>query len=557
MNRIALAVVLAGTSTVLSAQTPPPRVVPPRPAERVAPVAPKKFDRAWGLEFDKDFEFEMKAKLDDARWEVEAAREHSKMQLELQRHDMEWQRELSRQAFEDAKLATRDFKYEHFDMVAPRPFPAPALAPMIAPRWGYGDYATSPRSAWAPNDQADSAYRAARQLLNQGEYRRAAAAFRDITAKTPTSAYAADALYWQAFALYRMGSTPELRTALEALQTQRTKYPGSRMQNDNEELTMRIRGALARDGDTEQARIVRQYSDSTGRCDREEQAVRSEALNALVQSDVEGAMPVLQRVLGRKDECSASLRRTAVFLIGSKRGDVSALNTLAGVAKTDPSYEVRAQAMEWLARVPGEEALSTLEELARDTSERISRTAVRALVMHPSPRARTYVRNVVERSESPERLRLEALSAFDKERSTAEDITWMRTLYGRTENPKIKARIVSTLSNIGGTEVDQWMMTVARNQDEDSDTRRYAMRRVGRTLPIPQLASMYDASSERPLRESLIEALATRTEAEATDKLIDIVKTGTDPQLRRQAISALTRKKDPRTMRLLMEIIDK
>jgi hypothetical protein len=80
---------------------------------------------------------------------------------------------------------------------------------------------------------------------------------------------------------------------------------------------------------------------------------------------------------------------------------------------------------------------------------------------------------------------------------------------------------------------------------------------VGKTLPIPQLASMYDASSERTLRESLIESMATRTEAEATDKLIDIVKTGTDPQLRRMAISALTRKKDPRTMRLLMEIIDK
>jgi HEAT repeat protein len=164
---------------------------------------------------------------------------------------------------------------------------------------------------------------------------------------------------------------------------------------------------------------------------------------------------------------------------------------------------------------------------------------------------------VVERSESPERLRLEALSAFDKERSTADDVTWMRALYGRTENARIKARIVSALSNIGGPEVDQWMVTVARNADENSETRRYAMRRVGKTLPMAQLSGMYDASSERTLRESLIEAMASRTEAEATDKLIEIVKTGTDPQLRRMAISALTRKKDPRTMRLLMEIIDK
>jgi HEAT repeat protein len=59
------------------------------------------------------------------------------------------------------------------------------------------------------------------------------------------------------------------------------------------------------------------------------------------------------------------------------------------------------------------------------------------------------------------------------------------------------------------------------------------------------------------VREELINALSNRAEPESTDKLIEIVKTGTDPQLRRQAISALTRKKDPRTTRLLMELLDK
>ena len=424
-----------------------------------------------------------------------------------------------------------------------------ALAPIIA--------TTVPR-AWAPNDQADSAYRQARELLNQGEYRRAAAAFRDITAKSPTSPYAADALYWQAFAMYRIGGTPDLRGALDALDLQRAKYAGSRTQAETEALAIRIRGALAARGDAAAAAIIRSAAgDSALRCDREEQSVRAEALNALAQSDPAGALPLLQKVLARKDECSVMLRRTAVFLMGSKQKDAAAVNTLSQVAKTDPSYEVRTSAMEWLARVPGEEALGTLEELSRDSDERVSRAAVRALVSHPSPRARTFVRAVVERSETPERLRLEALSAFDKERTTSDDVAWMRALYGRTENSKIKTRIVNTLSNIGGPEVDQWMLALARNADENSDTRRSALRRVGKTLPIADLARLYDSAAERNIREALIETLATRTEAEATDKLIDVVKTGTDPRLRSQAISALTRKKDPRTMRLLMEIIDK
>jgi HEAT repeat protein len=66
---------------------------------------------------------------------------------------------------------------------------------------------------------------------------------------------------------------------------------------------------------------------------------------------------------------------------------------------------------------------------------------------------------------------------------------------------------------------------------------------------------MYDGASSRMVREYIISALARRTEPEATDKLIDIVKTGTDPQLRRSAINALTRKKDPRSTKLLMELI--
>lgn len=408
-------------------------------------------------------------------------------------------------------------------------------------------------------DPADSLYRLGHELLRRGEYRRAATIFRELPTKYPSSAYQADALYWQAFALYRIGGSAELRSALDALEQHRAKYPGARNRADAASLTTRITGALAARGDAAAIATLRTTAaDSALRCDSEEQQVRAAALNALSQSDPEGVMQLLERTLARKDACTATLRRTAVFLVGNKRSDPAAVTLLSQVARSDPSYEVRAAALQWLARMPSDEALSVLEALSRDTTdERLQRTAIRALVANPSPRARTYVRGVVERPETPERLRFEAIGAFDKERSTADDVTWLRTLYTRTNDARMKTRIVQTLSNIGGDDIDQWMLTLARNADESSDTRRYALRRVSRTLPIADLARLYDSAAERPLRESLIEALAMRPEAEATDKLIDIIKTGTDPRLRQQAINALTRKKDPRSTRLLMEIIDK
>lgn len=509
-----------------------------------APLAPAEFELGWKLDalasadmardlardFATDFKLRAEGFADatrELRWNVEEQAKLAQTPLAA-KFDMDW----------DGKEL---------------------FVPGLSGRMSLDIDAARPRSPYLQRDPADSLYRLARELLNRGEYRRAALTFKELSTKMPTSGYAADALYWQAFALYRIGGTTEMRSAIDALELQKEKYPGARLQSENAALSLRIRGALAARGDAAAAATIRTAAgDSALRCDREEQSVRVEALNALTQSDPDGAMPILQKTLARRDSCSAPLRRTAVFLVGNKNRDAASVTLLSQVARNDPSVEVRGAALEWLARVPGDEALGVLEEISRDTSDaRVQQAAVRALVRHPSPRARQLVRNIVERSDSPERLRLEALGAFDRDRATADDIAWMRTLYSRTDNVRVKARIVNTLANIGGDEVDQWMLAMARNVDESSDTRRYAVRRVGRTLPIAELAKLYDTSSERAIREVLIETLAVRAEGEATDKLLDIVKTGTDPQLRSRAISALTRKKDPRTLRLLMEIIDK
>jgi TolA-binding protein len=187
--------------------------------------------------------------------------------------------------------------------------------------------------AWAPEDPADSLYRRARELLNRGEYRQAAGAFREISAKFATSQYAASALYWQAFALYRIGGVAELREALTALETQRTKYPSAKTESDVGTLQARILGALAQRGDAGAQRQLAQAAQQGQTCDNDEdQGVRVEALRALYQSDPETVAPLIQQVLNRKDECSVQLRRNAIFLIGNRR-DQTATGVGAHVAR--------------------------------------------------------------------------------------------------------------------------------------------------------------------------------------------------------------------------------
>jgi HEAT repeat protein len=443
-------------------------------------------------------------------------------------------------------------------MVAPTP-PTP-LRPFeqawhFTPKaWDPG----SPRKAWAPEDPADSLYRRARELLNRGEYRQAAGAFRDISTKFATSQYAASALYWQAFALYRIGGVAELREALTALETQKTKYPSAKTESDVGTLQARILGALAQRGDAAAQRQLAQAAQQGQSCENDEdQGVRVEALRALYQSDPETVAPLIQQVLNRKDDCSIQLRRNAIFLIGNRK-DQSATGVLANVARTDPSLDVRVEAISWLGRIGDDAALEVIEDLLRSSNEeRIQRAAIRALANHPNPKALQRVRALVERNDAPERLRSEAISTFDRERITSDETAWLRNLYPRLGSTSLKQRAVSVIARVGGADNEAWLQTILRNEDEPSEVRSTILSRLGQSMAIADLGKMYDGASSRMVREYIIGALARRTEPESTDKLLDIAKNGTDPSLRRSAISALTRKNDPRATRLLLELISK
>lgn len=427
-------------------------------------------------------------------------------------------------------------------------------------RWGHESFATSPRAPWLQGDPADSLYKAAYELLNRGEWRRAATGFGNIPQRFPNSGYAADALYWQAFALYRIGGTEDLQAALRSLETMQAKYPRARTQSDAEALMARIRGTLAARGDREAASKLRSMMSEQGqRCDREDQAVRSEALKALAQTDPASLSTSVRRVLAKKDACSAPLRRTAVYLLGNS-GDSEAPTILRDVALTDSEPEVKTTALQYLARSPSDVAVSALEEVLRtSTDQSVLRTAARGLATNPNPRARQAVRTLIERSDAPERLRIEAVSGFENpERTSDDDAAWLRSVYGKIDNPRVKARIARVLGQRGGEQNDQWLLSLMRNNDEPVEVRTAALQRVAsRNMPIADAVKLYATVADRQLREQLINVYAQRREPEATDKLIDIVKNDTDYNLRRQAINALTRKNDPRATKLLLEIIDK
>jgi len=563
---------MAVPAATVFAQVTPPTPKPPRqpvPRLEVPRIEKPQPPDVWrdfeyrDFKFDRDFKFEKpdwKFEMPDLHFEMPDFHDMPDFRDMPDFHDMpnfHYNMPDMHVMPPDVHLKGPDF---HFEM-PPMDMWTPKMEMKMDAKWGREPFATSPRAAWLQGDVADSLYKSAYELLNRGEWRRSAAAFASIPQRYPNSGYAADALYWQAFSLYRIGNTDDLQTALRSLETMRSKYPqAEKKQSDAAALTARIRGTLAARGDKSSERALRDAVNEQGQqCDREEQAVRSEALRALAQTDPASITSSVKKVLAKKDACSAPLRRTAVYLLGNS-GDTDAPAILRDVALNDSEPEVRSTAIQYLARSPSDIAVNTLDEVLRtSTDQNVQRSAARALAQNPNPRAKQAVRALIERADAPERLRMEAIGGFENsERTTDDDAAYLRSVYNKIDNPRIKARIARVIGQLGGDQNDQWLMGLMRNNDEPLEVRSAALSRVAsRKMPIGDAVKLYASVSDREMRSQLINIYGQRTEPEATDKLLDIVKNDTDYNLRRQAINALTRKNDPRATKLLLEIIDK
>src|SRR5215467_1998515 len=308
MKRITLTVMLiATTASAAWAQVPP--TPPARPVEPTRPVpAPAPVARPVSpVDID-----EMRARIEDMkldrldRIDMEAAR---RAMDEVRAHQVEINeaaREASRLALEDARWAREDaMAAERASVKAWRdmePMPAmppmPAMAPIARPL-AYGaisDGMRVPTPQFYQGDPADSAYRFAYDVLNRGDYGRAAQLFRDIAQKYPKSSYQDALPYWEAYARYKIGSTEELHNAAKLLEPRASKLVGTTTATsstphgeagffvkrgasdaDVVALYVRVNSVLAQRGDRDAAGLLESATKAgINTCDREQMNVRAE-----------------------------------------------------------------------------------------------------------------------------------------------------------------------------------------------------------------------------------------------------------------------------------------
>ncbi len=452
---------------------------------------------------------------------------------------------------------------------------------------GIRSFSRTPPESWNQQDPADSLYRAARQYLNRSDYTRAAELFGQVRSRYPRSAYTPDSYYWQAYALYRRGGTSQLRRAQDLLEQQGTQHAeaATRKSGDARTLETRVQAALARGGDRvagqeiaiaanppqpPQAAQAPQASapGSTPRPARagrnrgpscsDEDDIQVTALNALMQMDDERAMPILKKVLARRDDASTCLRRKAVFIV-SQVGGRDAETMLLDAARSDPDREVRGQAVFWLSQVDSDRAVVMLDSILAATDDpEIQDKAVFALSQHDSRAARQSLRRYAERTNISSDIREKAVFWLGQS-DDPEDATFLRTLFPKVQDFDLKDKILFSLSQNDDAASGRFLAEVARNTNENIELRKKALFWLGQRDETSgvEIATLYGTFTDREIKEQLIFVLSQKDDKAAIDKLIDIARREPDRELRKKAIFWLSQSDDPRVPDILASILEK
>ena len=298
---------LLATAAYAIAQTPPapprpaaaPRAMPaptpmaaPEPMPAMAPLAPMPPEAPLPpMAYIGDLDEQMVAARamvlsPEMQDKIEAARE----QVERMRTDMRYEINNDvRLEIENQVMAAKDMAMlagRNMFAFAPQSMPKPAIAPMPPTP-------PSPVKIMTMRMSDDRLYSAGQSALDNRNWEQAVEYFSQVV--TRNAARVDGALYWKAYALARQGKRDEANAAIAEL---RKGYATSRWLDDAKALELELRQASGQPVSPEA---------------ESDEELKLMAINGLMQSDPERAIPLLEGLL--KGSASPKVKRNALFVL--------------------------------------------------------------------------------------------------------------------------------------------------------------------------------------------------------------------------------------------------
>jgi HEAT repeat protein len=281
---------------------------------------------------------------------------------------------------------------------------------------------------------------------------------------------------------------------------------------------------------------------------------------ALLGDNVDATSRLLE--IGRDQNRPLETRRAA--LSGLARSDAPQLDKIGGAlvqiaTNENDVQDVRKQALAVLSRLDHGAGIQPLVQLASgNMSSWIGQESLRVLSQSGDPRARQFLRTTSQRTDLPDEYLAVAIRGLGRNYVTGQDANLLRSLYPRLTGERSRDAVLASLSNLGGTENVQWLMGVVRDEKLTPEVRRRALEYLSRAgATTPALVSLYDPTPDPQMRGALISIYSRLADKAATDKLVWIARNEQNSQLKRRAISALSRNSDPTIRQALADIVER
>jgi HEAT repeat protein len=211
-----------------------------------------------------------------------------------------------------------------------------------------------------------------------------------------------------------------------------------------------------------------------------------EAITPAIMAD--SATVTTQLLAIAKDQTrSRDVRRSAISWAARRRAETGgagaamvarALNDI--VRNADEGEPIRQQALSTISGFNRGEGIPTLIGFASDGDKWIARQAMQTLSRSGDPRARTFTREAVKRTDLPEEVRSEMIRGLGGEYATGADYRMLRDLYPSLNMDRDREAVISTLANAGGTDNANWLLEIAKSPTEPIARRRRAITALGK-----------------------------------------------------------------------------
>ncbi len=372
-------------------------------------------------------------------------------------------------------------------------------------------------------DRESEMFEAASSEMDAGRWDRALEEFGRIAGmKGPR---ADGAMYWKAYAQDRLGQRAEALTTIAELSK---SYPQSRYVKQAQALEMEVR-----------RRVGQPVSPET----QDDEDLKLMALNALVNSDPEKALPILQKLI--EGPASPRLRDRAVFVL-AQSSSPKARAVLDGLARGSATPELQSKAIQYLGVMGNEASRATLGEIYGATTDvEVKRRILRAFMVAKEKQQLLAIAQTEQNAD----LRGEAVRQLGV-MGASEEI-WQ--MYQKESSPAVKKQILQAMF-VGG---DAARMIELARSEKDADLRAAAVRNLGLmggTKTGGALVEIYGTDKDPAVRKAVINALFLQGNAPA---LVALARKESDAGLRNAIVQKLSLIKDKAATDYMLELLNK